>query len=196
MRGHRYLFLTRLRHSQAYSASPSTSPVHRRKASNGDVLDREPVVEMWRKMEDERKPPVPSRKSSIGNVLDEEPAFWRQEDIKKVRSRSIGDVLGGKEQEFWKKEEEEPMADTPRTPSTCPALEDDPVLYKKPDWEDRKTLPPPPPPPKPMRQESSRRGPVPGLVKLRQKIAHTTKLKPTEYVGFSKLPYQVNTLHG
>ena len=158
-------------------------------------MDKEPVVEMWRKLEDKRKPPVPSRKSSIGSILDEEPAFWRQEGGKKIRSRSIGDVLG-KEQEFCRKEDEELMADMPGNPSNCPVLEDDPGLYKKPDWEDRRTLPPPPPPPKPMRQESSRRGPVPGLVKLRQKIAHTTKLKPTEYVGFSKLPYQVTTLHG
>ena len=30
------------------------------------------------------------------------------------------------------------------------------------------------------------------MVKLRQKIQlHATKLKPTDYVGFSKLPYQV-----
>ena len=43
-----------------------------------------------------------------------------------------------------------------------------------------------------MRLESSLRAP-PGLVKLRQKIQlHTTKLKPTDYVGFSKLPYQVS----
>ena len=43
-----------------------------------------------------------------------------------------------------------------------------------------------------MRLESSLRAP-PGLVKLRQKIQlHTTKLKPSDYVGFSKLPYQVN----
>ena len=79
--------------------------------------------------------------------------------------------------------------------------------------EERKTLPAPPPPPKPVdthtsnfpitfsandlhllkkvRLESSLRAP-PGLVKLRQKIQlHTTKLKPTDYVGFSKLPYQV-----
>ena len=42
-----------------------------------------------------------------------------------------------------------------------------------------------------MRLESSLRAP-PGLVKLRQKIQlHTTKLKPSDYVGFSKLPYQV-----
>merc|ERR1711971_122326 len=57
--------------------------------------------------------------------------------------------------------------------------------------EERRTLPAPPPPPKPVRLESSLRAP-PGLVKLRQKIQlHTTKLKPTDYVGFSKLPYQV-----
>ena len=79
--------------------------------------------------------------------------------------------------------------------------------------EERKILPAPPPPPKPVdthtsifsrtfsandlhvlkkvRLESSLRAP-PGLVKLRQKIQlHTTKLKPTDYVGFSKLPYQV-----
>ena len=42
-----------------------------------------------------------------------------------------------------------------------------------------------------VRLDSSLRAP-PGLVKLRQKIQlHTTKLKPTDYVGFSKLPYQV-----
>jgi len=57
--------------------------------------------------------------------------------------------------------------------------------------EDRRTLPAPPPPPKPVRLDSSLRAP-PGLVKLRQKIQlHTTKLKPSDYVGFSKLPYQV-----
>ena len=44
---------------------------------------------------------------------------------------------------------------------------------------------------KQVRLDSSLRAP-PGLVKLRQKIQlHTTKLKPTDYVGFSKLPYQV-----
>ena len=42
-----------------------------------------------------------------------------------------------------------------------------------------------------MRLDSSLRA-SPGLVKLRQKIQlHATKLKPTDYVGFSKLPYQV-----
>ena len=42
-----------------------------------------------------------------------------------------------------------------------------------------------------MRLDSSLRA-TPGLVKLRQKIQlHATKLKPTDYVGFSKLPYQV-----
>jgi len=57
--------------------------------------------------------------------------------------------------------------------------------------EERRALPAPPPPPKPVRLDSSLRAP-PGLVKLRQKIQlHTTKLKPTDYVGFSKLPYQV-----
>jgi len=57
--------------------------------------------------------------------------------------------------------------------------------------EERRTLPAPPPPPKPVRLDSSLRAP-PGLVKLRQKIQlHTTKLKPSDYVGFSKLPYQV-----
>ena len=48
---------------------------------------------------------------------------------------------------------------------------------------------------KQVRLDSSLRAP-PGLVKLRQKIQlHTTKLKPTDYVGFSKLPYQVNYLN-
>ena len=42
-----------------------------------------------------------------------------------------------------------------------------------------------------VRLDSSLRA-TPGLVKLRQKIQlHATKLKPTDYVGFSKLPYQV-----
>ena len=167
--------------SAAYSMSPPATPTQPRKSSTGEALEAEPVP--IRKSSVGTVPgsiPIPPRKSSLSTTPDTVPFTQRKTSIGTALEEEQGQIEWGQPDERY----------IPPPPLST-SFDESPSRGLPKPQEERRALPPPPPPPKPLRLESSRRAVPPSLVKLRQKITHTTKLKPTDYVGFSKLPHQV-----